>query len=225
MFYVQPFSFPFCRMSNSPQGQSSQQSGNQQQSRGQQQRRQQGRGQQSGGTDRPHVLSGESILVETRPSWTVWVWQLLGAALLILAGLALGGESGSQVIPVVTILIALIIFASVWYQRRRIRYVVTDRRVMIVTGISAKKTTEIWVQDARSMQTGASFLERMLGHGTIILSESTLTRSSINALSFIPVLSALPIFNAGRGLTLSGIKDHTRVANIIRQRQSELKSQ
>lgn len=170
------------------------------------------------------MLDDESILVETRPSWTVWVWQILGAVLLVLAGLAAGGQTGSQAVMVGTIVIALLIFAWIWYRRRRVRYVITDRRAMIVTGISAKKTTEIWLQDARSMQTGASFLERLLGHGTIILSEATLTRSSINVLGFLPILGTLPVFNAGRGLTLSGIKEPTRVANIIRKRQSDLKT-
>ena len=169
------------------------------------------------------MLDDESILVETRPSWSVWVWQILAAVGLLLVGLVAGGQTGSQFIPVVTIVVALGILAWIWYRRRRIRYVVTDRRAMIVTGISSKKTTEIWLADARSMQTGASLLERLLGHGTVILSEATLTRSSLNTLSVVPILGTLPIFNAGRGLSLSGVKDHRRVANIIRKRQSELK--
>ncbi|ACV11731.1 hypothetical protein Huta_1556 [Halorhabdus utahensis DSM 12940] len=180
--------------------------------------------QQGDGADRAHVLDDETIIVETRPSWTVWFWQLVGAVLILLAGLLLGGEAGSGVVVVIPVLLSLFIFGWIWYRRKRIRYVVTDRRAMIVTGISSKKTTEIWLEDARSMQTGSSFFERLLGHGTIILSDSTLTRNSLNALGAVPFLSALPIFNAGRGLTFSGISDPVRVANVIRKRQSALKS-
>lgn len=217
-----------CRMSESPQGNQSHQSSNRQQGRrkqqsqsGQNQRQSNQRRQQD--PSRPHVLDDESILVETRPSWTVFVWQILTAILLVLAGIIASGQTGSQGVLVGTVVIALLMFAWIWYRRRRVRYVITDRRAMIVTGISAKKTNEIWLMDARSMQTGASLLERLLGHGTVILSEATLTRSSLNVLGAIPILGTLPIFNAGRGLTFGGIKEPTRVANIIRKRQSALK--
>ncbi|WEL16256.1 MULTISPECIES: PH domain-containing protein [unclassified Halorhabdus] len=205
-------------MSDSPQQSQPQQGRGQ---RGGQQKR---NDQQGGGTERPHVLDDETIIVETRPSWTVWFGQLVGAVLILLAGLLVGGQAGSGVVVVIPILLSLFIFGWIWYRRKRIRYVITDRRAMIVTGISSKKTTEIWLRDARSMQTGSTFFERLLGHGTIILSDSTLTRNSLNALGALPFLSALPIFNTGRGLTFAGISNPVRVANVIRKRQSALKS-
>jgi len=159
--------------------------------------------------------------MDTRPAWTVWMGQLVLAAFLVLGGLFLSQESGAA--GLVLVFFALVIVGYVWYRRKRVRYVVTDRRVMILTGLSAKGSTETWMADIRGMQTGASLIERLLGHGTIIVSEQTLPRSSLNALAFIPLLSALPVFNAGKGLTLSGVSDYPQVANIIRRRQSDRK--
>jgi len=122
--------------------------------------------------------------MDTRPAWTVWMGQLVLAAFLVLGGLFLSQESGAAGLGLV--FFALVIVGYVWYRRKRVRYVVTDRRVMILTGLSAKGSTETWMED-------------------------------------IPLSSALPVFNAGKGLTLSGVSDYPQVANIIRRRQSDRK--
>lgn len=164
--------------------------------------------QSNNGNNRNHILNDEIILIETRPSWTVFVKSLTLAVLILLFGIISSGQGGSGAIIGITALISLMIFIYVWYRRKRIRYVITDRRAMIVVGITSKSTTELWLTKLTSMQTGSSFIERILGHGTIHLSNDTLSGSAFNPF-------------ASNRMTLGGIKDPVRVANTIRESKSD----
>lgn len=146
------------------------------------------------------LLTGEEVVVDTHPAWSAWGFHLIGAALVLLVGLA------SE--PAFGIVVAAVIVAYVWYRRSKVRYVVTDRRIVVQTGLSAKQTNETWMEDVRGMQTGASVIERLLGHGHITVSHAVLPTG----------------IGRFKGLTLGGIANYEDVARTIRARQSERKA-
>lgn len=168
----------------------------------------QGRQRRSGvAPNDPYLLDGEEVLIDARPAWTAWFRHLLIAGLIFLGALLTGDTATIAVGLVVVLLIA----GYVAYQRRKVRYLVTDRRILVATGISSKSTNETWMVDVRGMQTGASLLERVLGHGHIAVSTSILSQGSL--LSFAGL----------RGMRLGGIHNYQEIAEVIRERQSEVK--
>lgn len=164
------------------------------------------------------LLPDEEVHVDARPAWSAYAGQLLLAGVVLLFGLALVGQDGGGGIFALALIVALFIVGYVFYQRRKVRYLVTDRRVIVLTGISSKSTNEAWMEDVRGMQTGASFLERILGHGHISISAEILPRSSF-VFGIIPITA----LNGSR-MTLGGISDYQEIAQAIRLRQSERKS-
>lgn len=133
-----------------------------------------------------------------------------------LAATSLGDTGGPAVLGV---FVALFIVGYVWYRRRRIRYIVTDYRVLVVTGITTQATNEAWLEDIKGMQTGASFFERLLGHGHITVSHEILPRNAA-----LPGLGlVLPFLHLQAGLELGGVHDYQKVANLIRKRQAQRK--
>lgn len=160
-------------------------------------------------SDDPYLLDGEEVLIDARPAWTAWFRELAIAAIILLLGLFTGrpGAIGGAIV------VALLVAGYVAYQRMKVRYLVTDRRLIVATGISSNATNETWMVDIRGMQTGASLLERVLGHGHISVSSSIMSRGSL--LSFAGL----------QGLTLGGISNHQEIAEVIRQRQAEVKEQ
>lgn len=160
------------------------------------------------GSSLPYLFEGEEILIDARPAWTAWTLHLAVAALLVLGGLV-ADQSETQLAGIV---FGLLIVAYVWYQRKKVRYLVTDRRIVVATGISSNATNEAWMVDVRGMQTGASFVEKLLGHGHITVSTNILPRGSM-----------LPWAGALRGMTLGGISNYEAVADVIRTRQGEVK--
>lgn len=160
------------------------------------------------GSGVPYLFEDEEVLIDARPAWTAWTLHLVIAALVAFGGLIADGSTTR----LAGFAIAGALVAYVWYQRRKVRYLVTDKRIVVATGISSLATNEAWMIDVRGMQTGASFVERLLGHGHITVSTSILPRSSL-----------LPFGGAFQGLTLGGIGNFEEVADVIRQRQSETK--
>lgn len=159
-------------------------------------------------SDDPYLLDGEEVLIDARPAWTAWFRQLLFAALIVLFGLI----SGKSEVIAMTIVVGLLVVGYVAYQRMKVRYLVTDRRIVVATGISSSATNETWMVDIRGMQTGASLLERILGHGHISVSTSIMPRGSL--LSFANL----------QGMTLGGISNYQEIAAVVRQRQAEVKN-
>ena len=147
------------------------------------------------------LLEGEEVLIDTRPAWSAWSIHLIVAGIALLGGLA-AGET------LIGLLVAGAIGAYVWFQRSKVTYVVTDRRIVIVTGHSSKSTNETWMEDVRGMQTGASALERLLGHGHITVSHAVLSTG----------------FGRFQGMTLGGVPNYEEIASVIRTRQSERKA-
>ncbi|RXK50616.1 PH domain-containing protein [Halorientalis pallida] len=147
-------------------------------------------------------MDGEEVLIDARPAWSAYSIHLLVAVLVFVGGLAAGDEA-----VIAGFLVAGLIGGYVFYQRRKVRYVVTDRRMMKLTGISSKASNEAWMLDVRGLQTGASLIERLLGHGHIVVSTDILSSG----------------FGRFQGMTFGGISNYEEVAAVIRERQNEQK--
>lgn len=153
------------------------------------------------------LLEGERVLVDAQPTWWNWAVHLVGAGLAVLFGLLLGFIVGAE-IAILAIPVGLVIGGYVWYRRNRTRYLITDRRIVVVTGFSARKTTETWIEDVRGLQTSTTAFSRHLGYGTITVSHRVISQG----------------FGRTKGLQLPGVPAYTDVADAIRQRQSERKA-
>lgn len=135
------------------------------------------------------LMDGESVLSNSRPSWSLWWKQIALAILLLLGGLA--GDSA-----VGGIVVGGAIFAYVVVARMQSRYIVTDERVRKKVGLLSKSSGEYRIADIRSLSTEQSIFERLLGHGTI--------RIRAGANNEIPFV---------------GVPEYRDVANQIRERQ------
>lgn len=126
------------------------------------------------------LLQDEEIIHDLRPSWSKW--------------------GGALAIGVVTtiFLVGFLILGWVWLARKNSRYVVTNQRIIEISGILGTSTTEYRIADIRQLQTGASWGEKFMGHGNLQFSTGGATT-----------------------ITFHGIPDHQEVANTIRELQRE----
>jgi uncharacterized membrane protein len=145
------------------------------------------------------LLDDEEILVDARPAWSAFLRLFVLAGLLFLGGLLSGGSSG----VLTGLVLAGLVVGYIVYRRYRVRYVVTDRRMVTVRGVSSTATNEVWMVDVVNLKSGSSFLEGLLGHGHIVVSR--------DIQSFGGLLG---------GMRFGGIENHEEVAQIIRERQN-----
>lgn len=129
-----------------------------------------------------NLVPGEAVVYETRLHWIVMLGQLIvGCLLLGLPGMCLLAYAASQrgmdstnlhlmegggvalvVCSVVVILMGML-------RRNATEMAVTNRRVVIKTGLASRKTIEMLLNKVESIEVSEPALGRMLGYGTIVM--------------------------------------------------------
>ena len=129
-----------------------------------------------------NLVSGESVIYETRLHWIVMLGQLiLGLLVFVVPGVALlsyalestGIDPASVHLmqgggAVLIILGVVIIFGGIM-RRNATEMAVTNRRVVIKTGIASRRTIEMLLNKVESIAVNETAFGRMLGFGTIVV--------------------------------------------------------
>jgi uncharacterized membrane protein YdbT with pleckstrin-like domain len=129
-----------------------------------------------------NLVSGETVIYQTRLHWIVMLGHIvLGCLLLGLPGVLLlyfalsqtgiesktlhvmeGGGVALLVCGVVAILMGMV-------RRNATEMAVTNRRVVIKTGVVSRKTIEMLLNKVESIEVSETTGGRMLGYGTIVM--------------------------------------------------------
>jgi len=129
-----------------------------------------------------NLVPGEVLICETRLHWIVMIWHIVvGCLLLGLPGVLLlyyalsqtgidsktlhimeAGGVALLVCGVVAILMGMV-------RRNATEMAVTNRRVVIKTGLASRKTIEMLLDKVESIEVSEPAFGRMLGYGTIVV--------------------------------------------------------
>src|SRR5437899_3107202 len=129
-----------------------------------------------------HLIAGETVQYETRLHWIVMLGHALIAAVLALVGLSLlltpwsslkGGEA-SLAGPLRwagagCLLVASIFFGIGFVRRSATEMAVTNKRVIVKSGIVDRRTIELLLPRIESIAVEEPALGRVLGYGTVIV--------------------------------------------------------
>jgi uncharacterized membrane protein YdbT with pleckstrin-like domain len=128
-----------------------------------------------------NLIAGETVLYETRLHWTVLFWWVVigllfsvpGLALLIRAIATLDDKSSSSgamaAAGFVLLLVGAALIAFGVLMRNATEMAVTNKRVIIKTGLVTRKTVELLLSKIESIGVNESVWGRMLGYGTVLL--------------------------------------------------------
>jgi uncharacterized membrane protein YdbT with pleckstrin-like domain len=145
--------------------------------------------------------SQETILLVARQHWLVLLGEILSEVLLTIAVLVL--SIGLSVLAGPIALLGLIILVApaasltrdvlIWANRK---YVITDRRVIQVSGVISKNVTDSSLEKVNDVKLDQSFLGRVFGYGNIeILTASELGVNKIQRIAN-PILYKTTMVNA-----------------------------
>jgi len=134
------------------------------------------------------LVPGETLLYQTRHHWIVLlgpvftstVLDLIGAGLLIYAvnrrntpaenGTGMnGGIEAMVVIAAILLLIGGAILVYGFAKRNATEMAVTNKRVLIKTGMASRRTLDLMLNRVESIGVEETVTGRMLGYGTVIL--------------------------------------------------------
>jgi len=128
-----------------------------------------------------HLIAGETVQYETRLHWIVMVGHALIAIVLALVGASLllapwnslrGGESFS--VPLRWAGIACLLGATIFFgiglvRRNATEMAVTNKRVIVKSGLADRRTIELLLQRIESIAVEEPAMGRILGYGTVIV--------------------------------------------------------
>jgi uncharacterized membrane protein YdbT with pleckstrin-like domain len=128
-----------------------------------------------------NLVPGEAVIYQTRLHWIVMLWHIVLGLLLALPGVLLlyyalsqtgidsrtlhimeGGGVALLVCGVVAILMGMV-------RRNATEMAVTNRRVVIKTGLASRKTIEMLLNKVESIEVSETAFGRMLGYGSIVV--------------------------------------------------------
>ena len=133
------------------------------------------------------LVPGETLLFETRHHWVVLIGPVIVSLLLGVPGAMIladavaekNGRGGQQLnsigpealaaIGAALLLVALIIFAYGLAKRNATEMAVTNRRVLIKTGMASRRTLDMVLNKVESIAVQETFLGRMLGYGSVVV--------------------------------------------------------
>src|ERR1700690_229709 len=136
------------------------------------------------------LVQGETLIFETRPHWIVLLGPLLLSLLLgvpgvvLLAGSAgpkgsMGatmaqinstlGDQGSAIVGGALLLVAVIVFGYGIAKRNATQMGVTNRRVLIKTGMASRRTLDMMLSKVESIGVEETFWGRIFGYGSVVV--------------------------------------------------------
>jgi uncharacterized membrane protein YdbT with pleckstrin-like domain len=115
-----------------------------------------------------NLIPGEQILYKTGLHWVAVVGATVGGVFFALFGLLalIGGSVGAGIF--VLALGGLIVYVG-HLQRKSTEFAVTNRRIVIKTGLLSRKTFEMLTSKVESIGVEESMMGRMLGYGTVVV--------------------------------------------------------
>jgi len=128
-----------------------------------------------------HLIASETVQYETRLHWIVMAGHALIAAVLALVGVSLlitpwrvvyGGEAASGPLRwagVACVVVAAIFFGIGVVRRSATEMAVTNKRVIVKSGLANRRTIELLLSRIESIAIEEPALGRLLGYGTVIV--------------------------------------------------------
>jgi uncharacterized membrane protein YdbT with pleckstrin-like domain len=117
------------------------------------------------------LVDGESLIYETGVHWSVLFWPAV-IALVIGAGAVLcflQRDVNFLYAGVALVVVAAAVVAVAAVKRNATEIAVTNRRVIIKTGLAHRRSVEIMLPKVESIGITESFMGRLLGYGSVVI--------------------------------------------------------
>lgn len=129
-----------------------------------------------------NLVPGETVIYQTRLHWIVMLGHIVvGSLLLALPGVILlyyaltqrGTDSANphvmEIGGVALLVCGIVVILAGMVRRNATEMAVTNRRVVIKTGLASRKTIEMLLSKVESIEVKETAFGRMLGYGAIVV--------------------------------------------------------
>jgi uncharacterized membrane protein YdbT with pleckstrin-like domain len=118
-----------------------------------------------------NLIPGETLIYRTGVHWSVLFWPFLLAVVVIAGGIVCYLQDFVGKVEAGTFLIAAALVFALYavIKRASTEIAVTDRRVIIKTGMASRRSLELMLSKVESIGIDETVMGRMLGYGTVVI--------------------------------------------------------
>ncbi|TAL10135.1 MAG: PH domain-containing protein [Nitrospirae bacterium] len=114
-----------------------------------------------------NLVAGENVMYRAHLHWVLYITAVLAALLVIAVGLALAADKSTKDIAWFFFVLAPLPLIRPYLLCRFSEFAVTDKRVLVKTGILNRHTLETLLTKVENISVDQSLGGRMLNYGTI----------------------------------------------------------
>lgn len=117
------------------------------------------------------LIPGEEVVYQTGLHWSVLVWPVIIALIIAAGGVVclLQRDTDFLYAGAALVVVAFIIVVAAVIKRTAVEMAVTNRRVIIKTGLASRRSLEIMLAKVESIGIEESAMGRMFGYGTLTI--------------------------------------------------------
>jgi uncharacterized membrane protein YdbT with pleckstrin-like domain len=117
------------------------------------------------------LIAGEKLIYETGLHWSVLIWPVIIAVIVAAGGVVclLQKDTNFLYAGAALLVVALVIVGVAMFRRSAVEMAVTNRRVIIKTGIASRRSLEIMLAKVESIGIEEPAMGRMFGYGTLTI--------------------------------------------------------
>ncbi len=127
-----------------------------------------------------NLISGETLIYRTGVHWSVLIGPAIVAVIIVVPAIAILAfrdeivvkgisVNAADIAAAALIIVAVAIFGYGVIQKNATEIAVTDRRVIIKTGMASRRSLEIMLAKVESIGIDETLMGRMLGYGTVVI--------------------------------------------------------
>lgn len=117
-----------------------------------------------------NLVAGETLVYRTGIHWSVLFWPIVIAIIVGGGGIAaMVLRSDLVIVGAVLLFVAAIVLISAVVKRNATEIGVTNRRVIIKTGMLSRRSLEIMLPKVESIRIDEPAMGRILGYGTVVI--------------------------------------------------------
>ena len=116
-----------------------------------------------------HLMPREAIVYRAQLHWAVFLWPILWFVVAIWV-FSIGGDSAPIFGTLILLLIAFPMLIDAFIARRTSEFAVTNKRVLIKTGLIRRHSLETLLNKIESIGVEQGIFGRMMDYGTIVVS-------------------------------------------------------
>jgi membrane protein YdbS with pleckstrin-like domain len=118
-----------------------------------------------------NLISGETLVYRTGLHWSVLFWPVVLTVTIDAGGILclLQKDQNIQFAGISLLAVSAVVLAIAVVKRNAIEIGVTDKRVIIKTGIASRRSLEIVLPKVESIGIDEPPMGRLLGYGTVVI--------------------------------------------------------